>query len=280
MIPLHTPRAGRCSCGHRACSSPGKHPRTKRGLTDASTDPHLIAAWWRRWPDANLGVRTGELVVIDVDGAAGRAVAPRTSSARHAARHPLRDQRARVAPLLPRRRASRRFFDRPRRPGIDVRGHGGYVVAPPSRHANGTLYRWKTMPAVTRLPQLARRAPIDARRTGRARPLPATVVGESNERARRYLQAAADAELLEVAGAPVGTRNATLNRAAFRLGQLVGAGLGHRPQLANALLGAALSAGLGEREARATIDSGLLAGERNPRSLPRFSASLGEVTQA
>jgi len=78
-------------------------------------------------------------------------VAPRTSSARHAARHPLRDQRARVAPLLPRRRASRRFFDRPRRPGIDVRGRGGYVVAPPSRHANGTLYRWKTMPAVTRL---------------------------------------------------------------------------------------------------------------------------------
>ena len=52
VIPLHTPRAGRCSCGHRACSSPGKHPRTKRGMTDASTDPHLIAGWWRRWPGA------------------------------------------------------------------------------------------------------------------------------------------------------------------------------------------------------------------------------------
>ena len=227
----------------------------------------------------HLGVRTGELVVIDVDGAAGRqslhalqarGTLPATRCATSARGlhlyfladgHHVGSSIGRVAP------------------GIDVRGHGGYAVAPPSRHANGTLYRWKTTPAVTRLPSwLAELLSTPAEPA--ARPLPATVVGESNERARRYLQAAADAELLEVAGAPVGTRNATLNRAAFRLGQLVGAGLGHRPQLANALLGAALSAGLGEREARATIDSGLLAGERNPRSLPRFSASLGEVTQA
>src|SRR3954451_3852186 len=73
VLPLHTPRpGGACSCARHDCASPAKHPRTEHGLNDASTDPGQIAAWWRHWPDANVGVRTGELVVIDIDGATGR----------------------------------------------------------------------------------------------------------------------------------------------------------------------------------------------------------------
>ncbi|MHB1139918.1 MAG: bifunctional DNA primase/polymerase, partial [Microthrixaceae bacterium] len=70
VFPCHTPTHGGCSCHRSACSSPGKHPRTPNGLRDASTDPQVVAAWWRRWPDANVGVMTGRqsgLVVVDVD---------------------------------------------------------------------------------------------------------------------------------------------------------------------------------------------------------------------
>ena len=78
-VPLHTPAGSGCSCHVRDCGSPGKHPRTVRGLRDASTDPERIHNWWERWQHANLGVATGAvsgLMVLDVglpDGPASPA---------------------------------------------------------------------------------------------------------------------------------------------------------------------------------------------------------------
>src|SRR4051794_17844341 len=77
VLPLHTPRPnGACSCRDPGCRTPGKHPRydrddLRRGLHDASTDPGQITRWWTRWPDANVAIRTGRLVVLDVDGPRG-----------------------------------------------------------------------------------------------------------------------------------------------------------------------------------------------------------------
>lgn len=75
VLPCHEPAPRRgCSCGRVDCTSPGKHPRTRRGLHDATIDPHRVAAWWRRWPTANVGLRTGAasgLVVVDVAPAHG-----------------------------------------------------------------------------------------------------------------------------------------------------------------------------------------------------------------
>jgi hypothetical protein len=85
-------------------------------------------------------------------------------------------------------------------------------------------------------------------------------------RARRYFDAAVARELEQVARARPGTRNDTLNRAAFRLGQLAGAGLGTLDELAKQLRDAALRSGLPESEADATIASGLSAGARQPRA--------------
>jgi hypothetical protein len=65
--------------------------------------------------------------------------------------------------------------------------------------------------------------------------------------------------------APPGRRNATLNSAAFSLGQLVGGGLLDVDAVAGALLIAALASGLGETEAMRTIESGLKAGQCHPR---------------
>jgi len=61
-------------------------------------------------------------------------------------------------------------------------------------------------------------------------------------------------------------RNHTLNRASFRLGQLVAAGLLDPDAVTAELLAAAQACGLGEREARATIASGLAGAARKPRA--------------
>jgi hypothetical protein len=68
-----------------------------------------------------------------------------------------------------------------------------------------------------------------------------------------------------VTTAQPGRRNATLNRAAFNLGQLVAAGLLEAEQVRAELLAAAVEAGQPEAKARATIDSGLVGGAAKPR---------------
>ena len=75
VFPLHTPdAAGRCSCRKKACDI-GKHPRwhptlIPSGHTNATTDPAQIQAWWKAWPDANIGIRMGQasgLAAVDED---------------------------------------------------------------------------------------------------------------------------------------------------------------------------------------------------------------------
>lgn len=106
-----------------------------------------VRHWFERWPDANVGLITGGLsglVVLDVDishaGADSLAALEREHGAlpttleavtggggRHIYfRHPGHPVMNRVA----------------LRPGIDVRGDGGCVVAPPSVHSSGRHYAW------------------------------------------------------------------------------------------------------------------------------------------
>src|SRR5262245_49686022 len=70
---MHSPVGDGCTCrlGVR-CEKVGKHPRTQNGFKDASTDRDVIDRWWSKWPSANIGIRTGDgLVVIDIDGSDG-----------------------------------------------------------------------------------------------------------------------------------------------------------------------------------------------------------------
>lgn len=129
------------------CEPGGKRPLTYNGFWDASPDPHRVEAWWRRWPDANLGVPTGErsgLLVLDVDPEAGgseslRALErvygplPKTAKARTGGGgmhvffgYPVGEEVRNSAGRLG--------------PGLDVRGEGGYVVVPPSR--TRSAYEW------------------------------------------------------------------------------------------------------------------------------------------
>jgi hypothetical protein len=267
VLPVHTPTpAGGCSCGRPRCASAGKHPRTRRGLRDASTDPAVIAGWWSRWPDANVAVRTGTIVVLDVDGDHG-ARAVRALEHRHGPLPPTRRARTARGEHVYLEPADHQIACSAGQlgPGLDVRGRGGYVLAPPSRHASGSHYTWTDTrdpaPIPTWLAELAQRP----ERTLVRAPLPPSVADASGDRAGRYWRAALEGELAAVASARKDTRNTTLNRCAFRLGQLLGAGLGDPDCAVNSLLDAALHIGLREREARATIASGLRAGQAQPR---------------
>ncbi|MCO5172388.1 MAG: bifunctional DNA primase/polymerase [Planctomycetes bacterium] len=148
VIPLHSPRTGRtCSCGKATCESQGKHPRTSHGVKDATTNEETIRMWWGAWPDANVGIACGPasgLDVLDVDGDEGRAALadleqqhgplPTTmcSTTGSGGNHHLFTHRPEAA-----LNNSAKFAD-----SLDTRGHGGYIVAPPSRHVSGGIYRW------------------------------------------------------------------------------------------------------------------------------------------
>lgn len=268
VLPLHCPTptgaAGgpACSCRRPDCDRPGKHPRLRHGLTDASTDPRRIEQWWTRWPDANIGLRTGVVMdVADVDTAEGR----------HALHHLLGGAPPN-GPLVRSGGGWHLWFaptgsgNRVRvLPGVDWRGAGGYVVAPPSRHARGTAYAWLRPPDV---PPLCPRPLRDLLDGPPAPAGPAPRITHPD----RYAQAALQAQAARVAGAPVGRRNDTLNRAAFALGRLVGTGLLDQYQIARELSAAARYAGLGRAETARTMRSGLAAGRRQPLAADRRAA--------
>jgi hypothetical protein len=145
VFPLHSVQDGRCTCGRDCGKNAGKHPRVKGGFKVATADPRQIEAWWRKWPDANIGIATGAvsgIVVIDIDGATGRAtlqrlvaqyeLLPRTEHVKTARGWHLYFAMPPTCPPIPCSTGD----------GLDVRGDGGYVVAPPSRHASGHVYQW------------------------------------------------------------------------------------------------------------------------------------------
>jgi len=140
---------------------------------------------------------------------------------------------------------------------VDWRGVGGYVVAPPSRHVSGADYRWVRRP-VADLPD----GPGVLRSLIEGPVVPAAHRPIAHP--DRYALAALAAESDRVAAAVPGTRNDTLNRAAFALGRLVGAGLLDPAEVTRELDAAARRAGLGRSETRRTIRSGLVAGRRTP----------------
>jgi hypothetical protein len=264
VVPIHTAQpGGGCSCPDPGCPEAGKHPRLRGWTRLATVDPLVVGEWWRRWPDANLGLATGRRFdVLDLDGDQG-VEALRAALSIAPTEHPGPVARTGGGGwhLL---YASTGLGNRVGLlPGMDWRGRNGLVVAPPSQHTSGHRYTW-ARPLTATLPQVPaglRRLlapPVAARTT--LPPAP-TAAGHPGG----YGRAALARERADVATAQPGRRNATLNRAAFNLGQLVAAGLLETDQVRAVLLAAALEAGNPEVKARATINSGLAGGAAKPR---------------
>lgn len=262
VLPLHTVGTdGQCTCGKADdCPSPAKHPRTRNGLKEATTDPQTIRTWWGRWPDANVGVRTGEissLVVLDVDPA-------------HDGETSLEDleQSYHRLPAGPRALTGgdgmHYLFVHPGgewpnraafRPGLDVRGDGGYIVAPPSLHVTGNRYEWidPDLPvpdAPGWLLQLIKKPDPPPRTASTpAAPRPATNGNTP------YGLAALDREITDLATAVEGTRNNTLIKVAMQLYELVNGGELDAGTVDDQLRHTARQIGLGDHEIDTTLRS-------------------------
>jgi hypothetical protein len=154
VLPLHHLRPdGICSCGgterNPGCK-PGKHPfgaLVPHGLQDATTDPEKIRRWFEGEP-YNVGVCTGDIsgfFVLDRDDRDGGDISLAELEGRYSpipatvtqttgnGKHYL--FRMPVGQAV--KNSVKRFAA-----GLDIRGTGGYVVAPPSKHANGRTYAW------------------------------------------------------------------------------------------------------------------------------------------
>ena len=146
VFPVRGTKGNACDCGDVQCASPGKHPLTRNGLKDATMDEEQIREWWTKWPNANIGMPTGTssmLWVLDLD-------LPDGDKSFEA----LEREHGEVPSTATQRTGSggrQKFFawtDEIRNstkrvgPDIDVRGEGGYVVLPPSRHVTGRNYEW------------------------------------------------------------------------------------------------------------------------------------------
>ncbi len=152
VFPVHSIRDGRCTCGRPACTSPGKHPLTRHGFRDATTDPAVITAWWKKYPWANIAIATGEksgrLMVIDLDSK------PKEGIDGEETWRELYREYPDTVEVLTGGGGRHIYFTYPDNtnlksginilgPGIDIRAEGGYVIAPPSLHISGQRYEWE-----------------------------------------------------------------------------------------------------------------------------------------
>ncbi len=129
-------------------------PREKRpllrweALQSKAPSKEQVEVWYRRWPDANVGIVTGEisnLIVIDVDPEHGGGDALERLERRHG---PL----PATVEAISGGGGRHLYFAHPGTPlrnraglvqGVDLRGDGGYIVAPPSIHPSGNPYVWR-----------------------------------------------------------------------------------------------------------------------------------------
>lgn len=268
VLPLHNWTGTSCTCRDTSCDREAKHPRTDHGLKEATVDLAQIRRWWARWPSANVGLLTGVAFdALDVDGDHGLASleaavsdgltvdGPTVLTGRPNGRHVY---------VAPTGLGSRVGF----RPGLDWRGSGGYVVAPPSLHPSGATYRWELpedpdfgpraqiRPAPRWLLELLRPRPTEPKNAKAI-----SGFGSSNAYGRRALES----ELGRLAVAPEGQRNSSLHIAAVRLGQLVATGQISVAEVVDALVSVGLRIGLPEREVERTVTSGMQFGLGHPR---------------
>lgn len=209
-----------------------------KGVHDASTDAAVVGKMWSTFPAANVGIACGKysgIWVLDIDDEAGMA-----SLAELEARHgPLPATVCQVTggggrhllfayhgePLKNRAKDIA--------PGIDVRATGGYIVVAPSVHPDtGALYEWlaghgpgdmapaDAPPWLIELASKSKHERANAPERDNVVPLPKA----GADRRTRYVEKALAEEVANVHAAGWGTQEATLNRAALKIGGYVKSG--------------------------------------------------------
>lgn len=140
-----------------------KRPATENGCKAATTDKHKISDWWDKHPDSNIGIATGSisggLVVIDLDvdenkGINGYEVFKEWQQENGELPESWQSITGRGGYHLFYRDSAVNHNRVGLYDGIDIRGEGGYIVAPPSIHPNGRRYEWEQEPGEYELAQV------------------------------------------------------------------------------------------------------------------------------
>lgn len=115
------------------CQRNGKTPLTPHGCRDATSDVDQVAAWWTRWPTANIGLSTDDLLALDIDGASNPWPSEATRQA-DLARAPINLTPGGGRHHLFRQPQGRAWGNTVEKlaPHVDSRGNGGYILVPPS----------------------------------------------------------------------------------------------------------------------------------------------------
>ena len=154
VLPLHNIEDGKCSCKNIKCTSPGKHPRTMKGVKDASKDVTQIQKWWGMWPTANIGIATGFIsgfFAVDIDP-------------RNFGDNQIEELQTAYGQTLPDDvyaftggsgthilykypeqglRSTKIKEQTTGNSGIDIKSDGGYILVEPSNHISGGTYEWE-----------------------------------------------------------------------------------------------------------------------------------------
>lgn len=155
VMPLHNIENGICSCrpslkrpkAGAECPTPGKHPRIKTGraFEAATTDEQQIRAWWQKWPRANIGIATGHqsrVCVVDADSQAGVELLKSIADRHGGLPATLMSRTGRDGVGIHWWFSCEEVSPTNSGGGLDIRGDGGNLVAPPSMHVSGRPYAW------------------------------------------------------------------------------------------------------------------------------------------
>jgi hypothetical protein len=254
-----------------------KRPAITGWQVGATMDPTQIGEWWRVYPEAVPGIELGRagLVVIDLDrhpGAPdGVAAFKELCGEYRLAEQPVTLTASNGYHVYFKQPDGEPFGNgRGNLPdGIDVRGKGGWVVAPGAVHVRG---EWKADPkrpglggSIPALPPFLVEKILPPKKAEGER---TNGHGAGGDRERKYAEAALSGVAHEIAGTAPGKRNHTLNAIAFRMGHMIARGWIGRATVEGRLYDAAVTSGLvaddGDYAVRGTIKSGLDAGEREP----------------
>lgn len=217
------------------CDPKTKAPLIQGGHKSATMDAIQIRKWWKKWPDAMIGMPTGPasgVWVLDIDEmntfiAGAKIALPHTltvvtGNGEH--RYWAWDISRPVKNAQKTMKDGAACWPFPELPGADARGDGGYVIVPPSIHPSGRAYLWNNVvPPATPPAALIRCVTNRAHATAQR---PAKQAGTALD---RKAETKGPAQILKeecesVRAAQNGSQEATLNSAGLKIGRLVGFG--------------------------------------------------------
>lgn len=278
------------------CNPENKRPLTKRGFEDAATDPEQIRRWWAKWPNAMIGMPTGErsgFWALDVDDPvlfeSQTAVnVPATRRCDTGKGYHLLFRFDPSSPVSNSQRHPKTGWPFTELPGAEARGNGGYVIVPPSLHPSGRHYAWHDDTKISQAPDKLLSIVQKKHRNSYENGNQVAPGGDTP-----YCLAALEDECASIRNAPGGAQEGALNEAALKMGHYVAGEVLSHDTARSRLIAAGLSmASCNPRDpwtvenVTRKVDRSLQDGMAKPKSVPhsnkggdRFNPKTGEVIE-